>query len=237
MAGLEYVQLVASLPALGPLLAAKATPINRVRLQRLLRRMLRQEHVAEINAAVSVIAWPRQPLRETDAEFVSKARKVVPTLASPTLRRLVEERLEFRTVLAALRRRRAGQDAPPADELWGYGRYVERIRANWREPAFGLERSLKWLLPLKERLDKEDAAGVERILLEVAWRQADRLVGAHDFDYEAVALYVVRWHLLDRWTRYDAEAAAARFDQLVTGALDAAPASLKIDADLMEAAA
>ena len=48
---------------------------------------------------------------------------------------------------------------------------------------------------------------------------------------------MVRWILLDRWTRYDAEAAAARFDQLVDDALDAAPASLKTNADLMEAAA
>jgi hypothetical protein len=140
-------------------------------------------------------------------------------------------------VIAALRRRAAGQDAPPAGEIWGYGRYVERIRANWREPAFGLDRSLRWILPVKERLDKDDVGGVERILLETAWRQADSLVGAHDFDFEAVALYVVRWNLLDRWTRYDAEAAAARFGELVTDALDAAPASLKTDADLMEAAA
>jgi hypothetical protein len=235
MAGLEYVQLVASLPALGPMLAAKAAPINRVRLEARLRSMLRPEHLAEINAAAGVLSWPRQPLRETDAEFVSKARKVVPTLASATLRRLVEERLELRTVVAALRRRAAGRDAPPAGEL--YGRYVERIRANWREPAFGLEHSLKWVLPVKERLEKHDAAGVERILLEAAWRQADRLVGAHDFDFEAVALYVVRWHLLDLWTRYDAEAAAARFGELVTDALDAAPASLKTDAELMEATA
>jgi hypothetical protein len=237
MAGLEYVQLVASLPTLGPLLAAKAAPINRVRLQARLQRMLRPEHVAEINAAVSVLAWPQQPLRETDAEFVSKARKVVPTLAIATVRSLVEEELELRTVVAALRRRAAGQDAPPADKLWGYGRYVERIRANWREPAFGLDRSLRWILSVKERLDKGDAAGVERILLEAAWRRTDRLVGAHDFDFEAVALYVVRWTLLDRWTRYDAQAAAARFGELVTDALDAAPASLKTDADLMEAAA
>jgi hypothetical protein len=48
---------------------------------------------------------------------------------------------------------------------------------------------------------------------------------------------VVRWTLIDRWTRYDAQAAAIRFGELVNDALDAAPASLKTDADLMEAAA
>lgn len=237
MRGIEYVQLMASLPALGPILAAKTAPINRVRLQARLQRMLRPEHLAEIQAAASILAWPRQAMLTTDADFVRKARKVVPTLKSETLRRLVHDQLEQRTVLAALRRRHAGQDAPAAGEIWGYGRYVDRIRANWREPGFGLGQSLNWLLPAKDKLDKSDAAGVERILLEGAWRQADRLVGAHDFDFEAVALYVVRWDLLDRWTRYDAEAAAARFDALVADALSAVPATLKNDVDLMGAVA
>lgn len=237
MRGIEYVQLMASLPALGPILVAKTAPINRVRLQARLQRMLRPEHLAEIQAAASILAWPRQAMLTTDADFVRKARKVIPTLKSEALRLLVHELLEQRSVLAALRRRHAGQDAPAAGEIWGYGRYVDRIRANWREADFGLGQSLKWLLPAKDKLDKADAAGLERILLEAAWRQADRLVGAHDFDFEAVALYVVRWDLLDRWTRYDAEAAAVRFGALVADALNAAPATLKTDADLMRAIA
>ena len=237
MAGIEYVQLMASLPALGPILAAKTAPINRVRLQARLRQMLRPEHLAEIQAAAGILSWSRQAMLATDADYVRKARNVIPTLKSETVRRLVHDQLEQRTVLAALRRRHAGQDAPAAGEIWGYGRYVDRIRANWREPGFGLGQSLRWVLPAKEKLDKADAAGLERILLETAWRQADGLVGAHDFDFEAVALYVLRWDLLERWTRYDAEAAAARFDALVADALNAAPATLKTDADRMRAAA
>jgi hypothetical protein len=159
MAGLEYVQLVASLPALGPILAAKTAPINRVRLQARLQDMLRPEHRAEIEAAASILAWPRQPLLETDADFVSKARTVIPTLKSETVRRLVHDRLELRTVIAALRRRHAGQDAPSAGEVWGYGRYIDRIRANWRDPGFGLGQSLKWVLPAKDKLDKARVCG------------------------------------------------------------------------------
>jgi hypothetical protein len=237
MAGIEYVQLMASLPALGPILAAKTAPINRVRLQARLQQMLRTEHFAEIQAAARILSWSRQATLTSDADYVSKARKVIPTLKSETVRRLVHDQLGQRTVLAALRRRHAGQDAPAAGEIWGYGRYVDRIRANWREPGFGLGQSLKWVLPAKDKLDKADAAGLERILLEAAWRQADGLIGAHDFDFEAVALYVLRWDLLERWTCYDAEAAAARFDALVADALNVAPATLKTDADLMRAAA
>jgi len=233
MRGTEYVQLMASLPALGPILAAKTAPINRVRLHARLRGLLRPEHFAEIQAAASILAWPHQATLTTDAEFVRHAQQVIPTLKSEALRRLADDRLDQRTVLAALRRRHAGQDAPAAAEIWGYGRYVGRIRANWRDPDFGLGQSLKWLPSAKDKIENEDAAGLERILLETAWRRADRLVGAHDFDFEAVALYVVRWDLLDRWIHYDANAAAARFGALVTDALNAAHMTLKTDADLL----
>ena len=141
MGGIEYVQLMASLPALGSILAAKRAPINRIRLLARLQ-MLRPEHRAEIEAAANLLAWPDQAKLTSDADFVSKARKVIETLKSETLRQLVHHQLEQRTVLAALRRRHAGQAAPAASEIWGYGRYVDRIRANWREPGFGLAPSL-----------------------------------------------------------------------------------------------
>jgi hypothetical protein len=54
--------------------------------------------------------------------------------------------------------------------LWGYGRFVERIRANWREPGLGVERAFPWVLSARDKLEKGDAAGLERILLEAAWR-------------------------------------------------------------------
>ena len=102
MAGLEYVQLVASLPALGPLLAARAVPINRVRLQARLQRMLRPEHLAEINAGVSVLAWSRQPLRETDAEFVSRARKGMSFVYRARVARAVIDAARARAFLTRL---------------------------------------------------------------------------------------------------------------------------------------
>src|SRR5208283_385274 len=62
MRRIEYVQLMASLPALGPILAAKRAPINRIRLLARLQGMLRPEHFAEIEAAASILAWPEQAM-------------------------------------------------------------------------------------------------------------------------------------------------------------------------------
>lgn len=223
MSGLEYVQLMASLPALGPILSAKSAPITALRLEKRLNDMLRPEHLAEIVAARGMLAWSHLPLLMSDDACIRQAETVMPALRNPTLRQLVQDRLTIRTVIAALRRREAGQDAPPADGLWGYGNVVGRIRKNWRDPAFGLGSRFRWIPPLRDKMSGGDAAGAERTILELAWRQADRLAGSHQFDFEAVAIYATRWNLLDRWTRYDAEIAAARFGELVSEAMATAP--------------
>lgn len=223
MARDEYVMLMASLPALGPMLVARHAPINRVRLQERLRHQLRPEHRAQLNAMSRLLAWSRLPLMGTDGELVRQAQELIPTLTSPTLAKLVHERLEIRTLVAALRRRHAGHEAPIAEADWGYGRFVRRIALAWHEPDFSMRRRFPWVDAARECLEKEEAQGLERILLEAAWRSADRFAAEHIFDFEAVALYVVRWHLLSRWTKYDAEAAAARCGELVADALATAP--------------
>lgn len=234
MAQDEYVTLMASLPALGPMLVAKHAPINRVRLLARLKQ-LRPEHFAELTTVAELLAWSRLPLTGTDAELVRRARSVVPTLSSPTLADLARDRMEMRTLVSALRRRHAGQDAPPADVDWGYGRFVRRIASGWREPDFGLARSFPWVNAARECVEKQDSRGLERILLEQAWRLADRVAGGHMFNFEAVALYLIRWHLLYRWTQYDAEAAAVRFGELVAEALDSAADILNEQIEMTEA--
>lgn len=229
MAELEYVQLMASLPALGPLLGAKSVPISALRLRKRLDDMLEGGHRDELDAAESILAWQKIPLGMSDDEFLARAGHVLSRLKNPTLRKLAQARLEMRTLIAALRRRESGQDAPAPNMAWGYGRNLKRIRNNWRDPSFGLAQAHTWLVPFREKLAGGDMTGSERLVLEVSWRQADHLIGFHTFDFEAVALYVARWHLLDRWSRYDAEGAAARFGKLLADSLDAAPAELNFN--------
>lgn len=219
-----YVTLMASLPALGPILAAKRPPIARVRLEARLG-MLAPEDRAELDALTGLLAWRRMPLGTGDGEFVARARRVIPSLGSPTLAAVARERLELRTAVAALRRRHAGEDAPRGDD-WGYGRFTARIRANWREPDLGLARPFPWIARARTALETGAAADLERILIETAWRQAARRAVGHDFDFEAVALYTVRWMLLERWTRYDPQAAAARFRALASAAAADLPGRL-----------
>jgi len=216
---------MASLPALGPMLAARQVPINPARLERRLG-LLEPHDRATVEEVANLLSWSRFPLISDDAVFVRKAIQVVPTLSGPTLAELVRDRLELRTVVAALRRRSAREEPPSSDLVWGFGRFTSRIRDNWREPALGVQSAFPWVTAARDALEKQDAVALERIVLEAAWNKASRLAVRHDFDVEAVALYLVRWHLLERWTRYDAEAAAARFTVLVESALAAAPENL-----------
>ena len=68
MAQDEYVTLMASLPALGPMLVARHAPINRVRLEARLKQ-LRPEHLAELTTVAELLAWSRLPLTGTDDEL------------------------------------------------------------------------------------------------------------------------------------------------------------------------
>ncbi len=209
-----YVMLMASLPAVGPLLTGKAPPINRVRLDERLKQ-LSAEDAAELDAMTAILSWSRLDIADEDAIFVARAEKLMESIHAPDLRDALRDRLELRTLVAALRRRHAGHEAPAEGEVWGFGRYTEQIRRNWALPDFGLARTFPWLNHARERLEAGDPAGLERIVLQAAWDSVSRYVPGHEFDKEAVAFYVARWSLADRWSTYDAEIAAIRFAELI----------------------
>lgn len=212
-----YIMLMASLPNLGTLLSNRAPPINHVRLEQRLTALDPQDR-AELETLRSLLSWSRLDIGDEDAAFVARAAQVVGALRSEALREAVSERLEIRTLMAALRRRHRGEDAPAPKTPWGYGRFVETIRANWTVPDFGVGRSFPWVLKAKEKLEAGDAKALEAIVLQSAWDSGARYLADHAFDFEAVAFYVLRWSMIDRWSRYDATAAAARFTELLDAA-------------------
>ena len=213
----RYVMLMASLPSIR-FLADKALPINQARLGERLK-LLEPEDRDELLGIASIISWNRIDTGDDDAAFVARAERTIASIRDPALRDAVLERLEIRTVVAALRRRASGEDAPPASLAWGIGRPVDTIRRNWTAPDFGLARVYPWVGQAKEKLDQGDAASLERLILDVTWAATARREFGHDFDLEAVAFYLMRWQLADRWARYDADAAALRFRGLLSAAL------------------
>lgn len=215
----KYVMLITGLPYHGPLFGAKQTPLSRIRLDRRLR-VLTDDDAADLAMIESVLNWGLISDKGSDAELVGQSKKVLATLENPLLLRIVQQRLELRTLVAALRRRNRGESSPPTDKAWGIGRHLSAIQRNWREPGFGLERAHPWLREADNLLKQENSLGLERLILGEAWSQLERLSEEHLFDFEAVVIYVLRWNIVDRWTGYNADEAAARFGELVDAAID-----------------
>jgi hypothetical protein len=210
--------LICSLPYHGPLFMAKRTPMSRIQLERRLE-MLEPEDKALLARIERVLQWDQIETGLADSDLIARADALMAELREPGLREAVQSRMELRTAVGALRRRQMGQEPPDDPDSLGYGRWVKHIRMHWREPSFGLARTFKWLPQAEAYIAEGEALDLEKLLLQEVWSHLGRLSDRHAFDFTAVVIYVLRWNVIDRWTRYHAADAGARFDDLVAEAL------------------
>jgi len=211
-----YITLIASLPSSERLFVAKRPPLSRIRLEKRLAWLEDKdaEMLARIEALLSWSAYDRQSALAT---LEARAKALLNDLRQPTLRKIVVERMNLRTAVAALRMRHAGAAAPT--EPWGFGDRAAFITANWNEPGFGLTSSMPWLRKAADLLEKDDTLTLQRHLLDTTFRQLNRHAAHHFFDFEAVVIYVLKWNIFDRWAKADSSAAAQRFSELSEDAL------------------
>ncbi len=210
----KYVTLMSSLPPLGQLFGSTETPLSRLKLENRLK-LLDAKDAERLNRIANLIAWSEQPKERTDSEFVAEANQLFAEIHNPTLEGIISCRLDLRTILVALRRRHRGETVPPVGQSWGVGHWVNSIERNWNEPGFGLDMMLPWVLEANRLLKANDSVALERLQFELTWEILNRFSFGHYFDFEAVVIYLMRWSLVDRWTRYDGEVAVQRFRQLV----------------------
>jgi hypothetical protein len=215
----RYAMLISSLPYRASLFDAKRAPLSRIRLRQR-QRLLDEADRACLRTLANLLEWSRQGIERSDEAIIADAKAELPKLDNEFARELAIWRLEFRTVVAALRRRHRGQAAPSRRDGWGYGRWLAHIRCHWNEPQFGLERLYPWLSEARTMLEAGDALGLERLLLNAVWEHLDRVANGHHFDFEAVLIYSMRWDLIARWTACHGDEAMARFDEMVREGLE-----------------
>ena len=206
-----YIALVSSLPSSERLFASKLPPLSRLRLERRLS-VLTPEDRGMLADIEGVVRWSAYDMDATGAQAMARARTLLARLESETLRAIVMERLDLRTIIAALRKRRQGQGAPA--KPWGFSRLTRHIIANWSDRTFKLENRMPWLPDAVTLLEERDPLGLERHMLDVTFRQLRRHAGRHLFDFEAVVIYVLKWNIFDRWAHADGRAATSRFETL-----------------------
>ncbi len=210
----RYAMLICSLPHHGSLFRASRPPLSRFRLYQFLH-MLDDRDKADHQVVSRLLDWYHQDQNRSDAELIADAHRRIPGLFNPMARDLVEWRLEMRSVLAALRHRQRGKDRPPEGRAWAYGRWVPTMLSHWDEPDLGVERVYPWISEARSLFEAGDSLGLERLLLSVVWQDLGRRAEGHEFDFEAVLIYCLRWDLIARWTGYREQPACTRFEHLV----------------------
>lgn len=215
----KYITLMSSLPPLGKLFESTQTPISLLKLESRLK-MLEAKDREILQRLVNLIAWSEQPITRTDSQFVKEANHFLEEINHPTLKEIVVHRLDLRTIITALRRRYRGEIEPPIKEVWGVGNWVSFIERHWTETDFHLSAIFPWVLEANRLLNANDLVSLERLQFAVNWQMLDRISEGHYFDFEAVVIYLMRWSMVDRWSRYNGEAAVVCFRKLVDSGIE-----------------
>lgn len=214
----SYVMLISSLPSPEALFVAKQPPLSRLKLDQRLR-VLTPEDALTLKLIEEVLDWRQFPITFSEQDVIDRGRAAMSRIGNLTLREILRGRLEIRTCVAALRRRVRGEGPPPGNNSWGFGRWTGHIARNWAETGFRLERVFPWLGEAARLMEQGDTIALERLILDQSNTELQRFSGNHAFDFEAVVIYVLRWSIVERWGRYNSEAAAHRFEDLVAAGL------------------
>lgn len=209
-----YIMLMASLPPLGDLFGQNQTPLTEIQLRHRLRFLTDQDSKT-LSQIEQLVRRSKQPAEWTDAQIVRSSKALIDHLSSNALKQAVEFVVNLRTIVAALRRRKLGENSPPKQSDWGYSPWIQRIERHWTEPDFGLGTVVPWVSKARRLWDDDDSVELERLILLESWKQFGRLSDGHYFDFAAVVLYVLRWSLINRRVNYDRETAQKRFNSLI----------------------
>ena len=215
MLGARYHMLIASLPALPARLDADYTPITLERLEARLK-MLDPADAEEIERMKAVLAWLNQFAEKDDAAIVKRFDALMAKIESPLVRELLDCAVDMRMIGVALRARRLGRDLP----LPGLGPRANHLRLHFKRPDLGLGQRYPWIVEAERMLAEGQLLELfKRHVLGTVWDLARRRAQDHDFDFEAVVLYIARWDCVRRWHALAPEKGREIFDALVTETL------------------
>lgn len=205
----SYYMLISSLPHLPADFDVERLPISRPRLLERLN-MLSPGDAAVLDQLTDFLAWDRQPVDRTDDEVIARYEHLMKTIANPLVRKLINHRIEVRTIVSGLRRRRNGDGPPP-----GVGELAQTIARNWQHPQFNLQGQHPWIAEFDERFSAGEALAAQRILYRVVWDRWRRLAERYYFSFETVLLYLARWSIVDRWVSQNDDVGRERFESLI----------------------
>ncbi|MEZ6130249.1 MAG: DUF2764 family protein [Planctomycetaceae bacterium] len=208
--GRNYYTLLASLPHLPVHFDVERPPISRSDLTRRLE-MLGEDDRHVIRQLTQFFVWDRQPLERTDDEVCQTYLNLNRDIRNSLALKLMDHRIDMRTIVAAIRRKRSGSDPPT-----GVRKLTDEIRRNWNQPGFSLIARYPWIEPFSQAFDQGHPRQAQRVLFQDLWTTWKRLADMRFFCFESVILYLARWEILDRWTSQNHSEGERRFHALLT---------------------
>jgi len=204
----EYFTLITSLPPMPLTLEQAGLPVNWFRLEKRLDMLSGQDREI-VERLERFLRWERRPEQHTDREVIKAFEKIVTDIKYPLAHEIVTTLMDIRILVAALRRRQ--RDLPPPEPAGSWGRHIVR---NWQRRNFGLGVRFPWLDELRGELAAGKVMASHRLVTSVIWDYLRKLADRHNFDFEAVMLYLVRWDVVNNWVRQDQEKGRKKFNQL-----------------------
>ncbi|MCQ9377915.1 hypothetical protein [Methyloversatilis sp. XJ19-49] len=212
----RYVMLAASLPHLPHFERTKRLPIGPERLESRMR-LLDAADLDRLQKVRELLSWQRRSDDEAAAmaDWCASIDRWQAGEPDAQVRELIGDMMSRRSLLAALRRRRAGLPAPGRRERWGYGPWMDKVRRCWHEAHFGLAYRQPWLVRARELMEGGDALELQRLSARLDWDGASKLRRRQPNGYAGVLAYHLHWDVLHDWLRHDAEGARRRLEALV----------------------
>lgn len=208
-----YYMLVASLPQLPSNFDAGRNPITRASLRSRLK-LLDERDYAVINQVAGFFVWDRQPLDRTDEEVVLTYSSLMREIENPLVRRIINHRIEMRTIVSGIRRKHIGA-GPPRGPL----EISDAIRRGWAQQGFGLQSRYRWIDGFVRAMESGRVRDAQHILFSDLWDAWTQNAQQYHFSFESIILYLARWEIVDRWTSQNADEGRKRFEDLVSETL------------------
>jgi len=216
-----YYTLIVSLPRHDRQFTVSETPISHPQLEK--RLALLSVPDRKTTQEVIMFVWSSRFLGDIPlATSLLDARHLL-KLNNSFINGLIQWHLDLRSLMAALRWRKASQIPPANPEAYWHSRFNTHILNHWNEPDFGIKRFLPWFSALAEKLDKGEAEAVENIILDAFWKYLTLAETQHYFDLEAVIIYLMRWHVVDYWSQFNGEKALERMNALAMESMNDHP--------------
>ncbi len=208
----NYYTLVTALPNLPPLAECKQLPISRIALDRRLT-MLSDEDLLQLQLAEKLYHQSEVSLQNLpDKPLILDWQRQLEKIDSAALSECISLRLEWQTLLAALRYRREERTGP--ENFHGFGRWTGLIRRHWHDPLFGLDTAMPFLNKLQPLLNKGHSGELEAQLNALLWKDLLFVERSHQFTLETVICFVLRWGLAEKHIKSDASLALDSFKRM-----------------------